>query len=155
MRDGQISLQEYTEPDHTCQTEVTAHNSETGKEGREPTLRDTHHHQLYTECSIGKEGGTIQLASVFLTVPPYALDESRVIALSVVNDPPFPLNREVDTARMTPIIKLEPLGLVFKKPLHLELPHSALIPDPEIHDVIIYLGQISKNLEGSSGETSD
>ncbi|KAJ8023737.1 UNC5C-like protein [Holothuria leucospilota] len=142
IRDSQTSWIDDTKPEYASQTEAAAQHTEAGDEGRGLSLGGRHHHQLYTEHSIGREGGTIQLANVSLTVPADALHESHVIALSVMNESPFPLDREVDTARMTPLIKLEPLGLMFKKPLQLNIPHSALISDPEHHDVIIYSGQI-------------
>ncbi|KAJ8023730.1 hypothetical protein HOLleu_36252 [Holothuria leucospilota] len=141
IRDSQTSLIDDTEPEYASQTEATAQHTEAGDEGRRSFLGGRHH-QLYTEHSISREGGTIQLANVSLTVPPDALHESHVIALSVINESPSPLDREVDTARMTPLIKLEPLGLMFKKSLQLNIPHSALISEPENHDVIIYSGQI-------------
>ncbi|KAJ8019381.1 Netrin receptor UNC5B-a [Holothuria leucospilota] len=150
VRDGQTSRIDDTRPEYASQTEAAVQHTEAGDEGRGSFLGGRHHHQLYTECSIGREGGTIQLANVSLTVPPDALHESHVIAISVMNESPFPLDREVDTARMTPLIKLEPLGLKFKKSLQLNIPHSALISEPEDHDVIIYSGQITKNDEDSS-----
>ncbi|KAJ8023915.1 hypothetical protein HOLleu_36489 [Holothuria leucospilota] len=55
-----------------------------------------------------------------------------------MNETPFPLPREVDKARMTPLIKLEPLGLMLKKPLRLTIPYSALIPEQESFDVIVF-----------------
>ncbi|KAJ8023723.1 Netrin receptor UNC5B-a [Holothuria leucospilota] len=149
IRDSQTSIDD-TKPEYASQREETAQQTEAGDGGRRSLLEGRHHHQLYTEHSIGREGGTIHLANVSLTVPPDALLESQVIALSVMNESPFPLDREVDTARMTPLIKLEPLGLKFKKSLQLNIPHSALISEPENHDVIIYSGQITKNDEDSS-----
>ncbi|KAJ8023734.1 hypothetical protein HOLleu_36260 [Holothuria leucospilota] len=134
IRDSQTSPIDDTETEYASQTEAQDEDRGSFLGGR--------HHQLYIEHSIGREGGTIQLANVSLTVPPDALHESHVIALSVMNESPFPLDREVDTARMTPLIKLEPLGLMFKKSLQLNIPHSALISEPEHHDVIIYSGQI-------------
>ncbi|KAJ8023841.1 Serine/threonine-protein kinase MRCK alpha [Holothuria leucospilota] len=142
IRDSQTSPIDDTEPKYASQTEAAAQLTEEGDKGRRSLLEGRHHHQLYTEHSIGREGGTIHLANVSLTVPPDAVHESHVIALSVMNESPFPLDREVDTARMTPLIKLEPLGLMFKKSIQLNIPHSALISEPENHDVIIYSGQI-------------
>ncbi|KAJ8023757.1 Netrin receptor UNC5B-b [Holothuria leucospilota] len=136
-----------TETEYASETEAVAQLTD---KGRESFLEGKHHHQLYTEHTIGREGGTIHLANVFLTVPPDALHENHVIALSVMNESPFPLDREVDTARMTPLIKLEPLGLKFKKSIQLNIPHSALISEPENHDVIIYSGQITKDDEDLS-----
>ncbi|KAJ8019384.1 hypothetical protein HOLleu_42064 [Holothuria leucospilota] len=149
IRDGQTSRIDDTRPEYASQTEAAVQHTEAGDEGRGSFLGGRHH-QLYTEWSTGREGGTIQLANISLTVPPDALHESHVIAISVMNESPFPLDREVDTARMTPLIKLEPLGLKFKKSLQLNIPHSALISEPEDHDVIIYSGQITKNDEESS-----
>ncbi|KAJ8023847.1 Netrin receptor UNC5B-b [Holothuria leucospilota] len=141
ITDSQTSPMDDTEPEYSLQTEAAAQLTEAGNEGIGSFLGDRHH-QLHAEHNIGREGGTIHLGNVSLTVPPDALRESHVIALSVMNESPFPLDREVDTARMTPLIKLEPLGLMFKKSLQLNIPHSALISEPENHDVIIYLGQI-------------
>ncbi|KAJ8023733.1 Netrin receptor UNC5B-b [Holothuria leucospilota] len=149
IRDSQTSPIDDTEPECALQTEAAAQLTEARDEGKGSFLGDRHH-QLYTEHTIGREGGTLQLANVSLTVPPDALHENHVIALSVMNECPFPLDREVDTARMTPLIKLDPLGLKFKKSLQLNIPHSALLPEPENHDVIIYSGQITKNDEDSS-----
>ncbi|PIK33192.1 hypothetical protein BSL78_29992, partial [Apostichopus japonicus] len=42
--------------------------------------------------------------------------------------------------RMTPLIKLEPEGLVLNKPAQLTIPHSAIIPEPDRHGVIIFTG---------------
>ncbi|KAJ8023860.1 Netrin receptor UNC5B-b [Holothuria leucospilota] len=142
IRDSQTSPILDTEPEYASQTEAAAQLTEEGDESRRSLLEGRHHHhQLYTEHSIGRVGGTIHVANVSLTVPPDAVHESHVIALSVMNESPFPLDREVDTARMTPLIKLEPLGLMFKKSLQLNIPHSARISEPENHDVIIYSGQ--------------
>ncbi|PIK52003.1 hypothetical protein BSL78_11076 [Apostichopus japonicus] len=41
---------------------------------------------------------------------------------------------------MTPLIKLEPEGLILKKPAQLTIPHSAIIPEPDRHDAIIFTG---------------
>ncbi|PIK46640.1 hypothetical protein BSL78_16505 [Apostichopus japonicus] len=38
------------------------------------------------------------------------------------------------------LIKLEPEGLVLNKPAQLTIPHSAIIPEPDRHDVIIFTG---------------
>ncbi|KAJ8050541.1 NLR family CARD domain-containing protein 4 [Holothuria leucospilota] len=149
IRDRLTLPKDDTEPEYSSQTEVAAQHSGAGDEGRGPFVGDRHH-ELYTEKCIGRKGGTINLANVSLIVPPDALPESHVIALSVMNESPFPLDREVDTARMTPLIKLEPLGLMFKKSIQLNIPHSALISEPEHHDVIIYSGKITKNNANSS-----
>ncbi|KAJ8023784.1 hypothetical protein HOLleu_36322 [Holothuria leucospilota] len=149
-RKSQTSLTDDTKPEYASQTEAKAKHTEAGDE-RRSLLEGRHHHQLYTEHSIGTEGGTIHLANVSLTVPPGALHESHVIALSVINESPFPLDGEGDITRITPLIKLEPLGLMFKKSLRLNIPHAALIFEPEHHDVIIYSGQITKD----NGDPSD
>ncbi|KAJ8023918.1 hypothetical protein HOLleu_36492 [Holothuria leucospilota] len=152
IRNDQTSpIDDTTEPEYAPKTEAAPQHAEAGDGGRRSLLRDRYHHLLYTEQSIGREGGTMHLGNVSLTVPPNAIHESFVIALSVMNESPFPLDREVDTARMTPLFKLEPLGLMFKKSLQLNIPHSALISEPENHDVIIYSGQGTKN----NGDSSD
>ncbi|KAJ8023661.1 Netrin receptor UNC5B-b [Holothuria leucospilota] len=103
------------------------------------------HRSPYIEHSIGKEGGAIHLADTSLTIPSEALLRTHVIGLSVSNDPYFCLPTKFDKTRMTPLVKLEPLGLTLKKPVQLVIPHFALIPEPERHDVIIYSGLTSAN----------
>ncbi|PIK39056.1 glycosyl transferase GT2 family [Apostichopus japonicus] len=50
---------------------------------------------------------------------------------------------------MTPLIKLEPEGLTFDKPAQLTIPHSAIIPEPDRHDVVIYTGlKDEENIQG-------
>lgn len=109
------------------------------------------HRSPYIEHSIGEAGGTIHLADTSLTIPSEALLRTQVIGLSVSNDPYFCLPTEFDKTRMTPLVKLEPLGLTLKKPVQLVIPHFALIPELERHDVIIYSGLTSANLDQISG----
>lgn len=107
---------------------------------------------LYAEQNINTNGGTIYLGDASLYIPPGALSESRVIGLSVMNEHDFRLSKEVEKDRITPVIKVEPLGLLFKKPLTLTIRHSALIFEPGNHGVTVYTGQPPSSTEDIPGK---
>ncbi|WP_368855152.1 hypothetical protein, partial [Salmonella sp. S146_54837] len=93
-------------------------------------------------------GGTISITGVSLTVPADALTHPRVISVTVMYEPDVHLPGSDHIRRMTPLIKLDPLGLKFDKPVYLTIPHSAVIPDPDRHRVCIYTGQTDGNNGG-------
>ncbi|PIK48050.1 hypothetical protein BSL78_15085 [Apostichopus japonicus] len=93
----------------------------------------------YIEHRIKCEGGTISIMGVHLTIPEDALSGEGVISVKVImilTSLPGSARR----GRMTPLIKLEPEGLALNKPAQLTIPHSAIIPEPDRHDVIIFTG---------------
>ncbi|PIK60578.1 hypothetical protein BSL78_02514 [Apostichopus japonicus] len=77
---------------------------------------------------------------VHLTIPEDALSFDHVIAVKVIYDPDIHLPGSARRGRMTPLLKLEPEGLALNKPAQLTIPHSAIIPKPDRHDVIIFTG---------------
>ncbi|XP_071852535.1 uncharacterized protein [Apostichopus japonicus] len=110
------------------------------KQRKDSQILEMRHHHSYIEHRIKYEGGTISIMGVHLTIPEGSLSFDRVIAVKVIYDPTIPLPGSARRSRMTPLIKLEPEGLVLKKPAQLTIPHSAIIPEPDRHDAIIFTG---------------
>ncbi len=83
--------------------------------------------QGHVTLHIGPEGGTLSIANdiVKLQIPPDALSEQRLIKLSIVSpetDHP-PLDNKFIIA---PVVRLEPDGLMFSKPVTLTAKHAAV-----------------------------
>ncbi|XP_071848882.1 uncharacterized protein [Apostichopus japonicus] len=110
------------------------------KQRKDSKILEMRHHHSYIEHMIKYEGGTISIMGVHLTIPEGALSYDRVIAVKVIYDPTIHLPGSAGRGRMTPLIKLEPKGLVLNKPAQLTIPHSAIIPEPDRHGVIIFTG---------------
>lgn len=99
-------------------------------------------HHPYIEHKISMhEGGTISILGVHLKIPHTALSEDHVIAVNVIYDPDMHLPGSACRGRMTHLVRLEPEGLMFKKPVRLTIPHSAIIPEPDRHGVMVFTGQ--------------
>ncbi|PIK45445.1 hypothetical protein BSL78_17677 [Apostichopus japonicus] len=110
------------------------------KQRKDSQILEMRHNHSYIEHRIKNEGGTISIMGVHLTIPEGALSSDCVIAVKVIYDPTIPLPGSARRGRMTPLIKLEPEGLKLKKPAQLTIPHSAIIPEPDRHDGIIFTG---------------
>ncbi|PIK58307.1 hypothetical protein BSL78_04813 [Apostichopus japonicus] len=110
-------------------------------------------HHSYVEHRIKYEGGTISIMGVHLTIPEDAVSFDHVIAVKVIYVPDIHLPGSARRGRMTPLIKLEPEGLVLNKPAQLTIPHSAIIPEPDRHGVIIFTGLKDETLQEVSQET--
>ncbi|XP_071850428.1 uncharacterized protein [Apostichopus japonicus] len=110
------------------------------KQRKDSQILEMRHRHSYIEHRIKCEGGTISIMGVHLTIPEGALCFDRVIAVKVIYDPTISLPGSARRGRMTPLIKLEPEGLILKKPAQLTIPHSAIIPEPNRHDAIIFTG---------------
>ncbi|KAJ8023683.1 hypothetical protein HOLleu_36187 [Holothuria leucospilota] len=108
------------------------------------------HNSSHAEGIIGKEGGKIHLADVSIIVPPDAIIESQVISLDVIVEAPQSLSTEVKKTIMTPVVKLEPLGLVFKKALQLTIPHFTRVQVQEAYNVVSYSGEISDQFSNTT-----
>ena len=104
------------------------------------TLQIRQHHP-YIEHKITYEGGTITVMGVHLLIPDEALSSDHVIAVTVIHDPEKHLPGSSRRGRMTPLIKLEPEGIKLNKPALLTIPHSAIIPEPDHHSVVVFTGQ--------------
>ena len=104
------------------------------------TLQIRQHHP-YIEHKITYEGGTIAVMGVHLLIPDEALSSDHVIAVTVIHDPDKHLPGSARRGRMTPLIKLEPEGIKLNKPALLTIPHSAIIPEPDRHGVVVFTGQ--------------
>ncbi|XP_071849585.1 uncharacterized protein [Apostichopus japonicus] len=113
---------------------------ELSKQSKDLQIPKVRHHHSYIEHRIKCKGGTISIMGVDLTIPEDALSSDRVIAVKVIYDPDMHLPGNATRGRMTPLIKLEPEGLVLNKPAQLTIPHSAIIPEPDRHGVIIFNG---------------
>ncbi|XP_071848885.1 uncharacterized protein [Apostichopus japonicus] len=107
---------------------------------KDSKIIEIRHHHSYIEHVIKCEGGTISIMGVHLTIPEDALSFDNVIAVKVIYDHDIHLPRSARRGRMTPLLKLEPEGLTLNKPAQLTIPHSAVIPKPDRHDVIIFTG---------------
>ncbi|PIK42834.1 hypothetical protein BSL78_20304 [Apostichopus japonicus] len=105
-------------------------------------------HHPYIEHKINCEGGTISITGVRLTIPDDALPNDHVIAVNVIYDPEIHLPGGAERGRMTPLIKLEPEGLNLHKTASLIIPHSAIIPEPDRHSVIVFFGQKTERETG-------
>ncbi|PIK44586.1 hypothetical protein BSL78_18557, partial [Apostichopus japonicus] len=116
-----------------------AEREELPKQRKDSTILEMRHNHSYIEHRIKCEGGTISVMGVHLTIPEDALSYEGVISVKVMYDPDMHLPGSAHIGRMTPLIKLEPEGLALNKPVHV-IPHSAIIPEPDRHDVIIFTG---------------
>ncbi|XP_071849579.1 uncharacterized protein [Apostichopus japonicus] len=110
------------------------------KQRKDSQILEMRQHYSYIEHRIKCEGGTISIMGVHLTIPEDTLSFDHVIAIKVIYDPDIHLPGSARRGRMTPLIKLEPEGLVLNKPVQLTIPHSAIIPEPDRHDVNIFTG---------------
>ncbi|XP_071822150.1 uncharacterized protein [Apostichopus japonicus] len=110
------------------------------KQRKDSTILEMRHNHSYIEHRIKCEGGTISIMGVHLTIPEDALSYEGVISVKVIYDPDIHLPGSARRGRMTPLIKLEPEGLALNKPAQLIIPHSAIIPEPDRHGVIIFTG---------------
>ncbi|PIK60302.1 hypothetical protein BSL78_02798 [Apostichopus japonicus] len=124
--------------DHSKESLVgRTEKAELPKQRKDSEMR---HHHAYIEHRIKCEGGTISIMGVHLTIPEDAVSFDHVIAVKVIYDPEIHLPGSARRGRMTPLIKLEPEGLTLNKPAQLTIPHSAIIPEPDRHDVIVFTG---------------
>ncbi|XP_071815175.1 uncharacterized protein [Apostichopus japonicus] len=128
------------EEDHDYSKESLMEREDLLKQRKDSEILEMRHHHSYIEHRITYEGGTISIMGVHLTIPEGALSVDRVIAVKVIYDPTIHLPGSARRGRMTPLIKLEPEGLTLDKPAQLTIPHSAIIPEPDRHDVIIFTG---------------
>ncbi|XP_071822085.1 uncharacterized protein [Apostichopus japonicus] len=110
------------------------------KQRKDSKILEMMQNHAYIEHRIKCEGGTISVVGVHLTIPEDALSCEDVISVKVIYVPDIHLPGSARRGRMTPLIKLEPEGLALNKPAHLTIPHSAIIPEPDRHDVIIFTG---------------
>ncbi|XP_071822151.1 uncharacterized protein [Apostichopus japonicus] len=110
------------------------------KQRKDSNILEMRHHHSYIEHRIKCEGGTISIMGVHLTIPEDALSYEGVISVKVIYDPDMHLPGSAHRGRMTPLIKLEPEGLALNKSAQLIIPHSAIIPEPDRHGVIIFTG---------------
>ncbi|XP_071823118.1 uncharacterized protein [Apostichopus japonicus] len=110
------------------------------KQRKDSKILEMMQNHSYIEHRIKFEGGTISVMGVHLTIPEYALSCEDVISVKVIYVPDIHLPGSARRGRMTPLIKLEPEGLALNKPAQLTIPHSAIIPEPDRHDVIIFTG---------------
>ncbi|PIK55106.1 hypothetical protein BSL78_08001 [Apostichopus japonicus] len=110
------------------------------KQRKHSQILEMRQNHSYIEHRIKNEGGTISVMGVHLTIPKDALSGEGVISVKVIYDPDINLPGSACRGRMTPLIKLEPEGLALNKPAQLTIPHSAIIPEPDRHDVIIFTG---------------
>ncbi|PIK50658.1 hypothetical protein BSL78_12440 [Apostichopus japonicus] len=118
------------------------------KQRKDSKILEMMQNHAYIEHRIKCEGGTISVVGVHLTIPEDALSCEDVISVKVIYVPDIHLPGSARRGRMTPLIKLEPEGLALNKPAHLTIPHSAIIPEPDRHDVIIFTGlKDEKNLQ--------
>ncbi|XP_071849887.1 uncharacterized protein [Apostichopus japonicus] len=110
------------------------------KQRKDSQILEMRHHHSYIEHRIKCKGGTISIMGVLLTIPDGAVSIDHVIAVKIIYDPDIHLPGIAHRGRMTPLIKLEPEGLNLNKPAQLIIPHSAIIPEPNRHDVIVFTG---------------
>ncbi|XP_071822089.1 uncharacterized protein [Apostichopus japonicus] len=110
------------------------------KQKKNSKILEMRQHHSYIEHGIKCDGGTISVMGVHLTIPEDALSGEGVISVKVIYDPDIHLLGSARRGRMTPLIKVEPEGLALNKPAQLTIPHSAIIPEPDRHDVIIFTG---------------
>ena len=78
-----------------------------------------------TTATVGLEGGTLKLYGVSLKIPPEALHQEEKITLEIIRNQHHQLSLDDRTALLTPIVRCEPHGLQFTKPVELVLPHCA------------------------------
>ncbi|XP_071822093.1 uncharacterized protein [Apostichopus japonicus] len=110
------------------------------KQRKDSKILEIMQNHSYIEHRIKCEGGTISVMGVRLTIPEDALSCEDVISVKVIYVPDIHLPGSARRGRMTPLIKLEPEGLALNKQAQLTIPHSAIIPEPDRHDVIIFTG---------------
>ncbi|XP_071822148.1 uncharacterized protein [Apostichopus japonicus] len=110
------------------------------KQRKDSNILQMRQNHSYIEHRIKCEGGTISIMGVHLTIPEDALSYEGVISVKVIYDPDMHLPGSAHRGRMTPLIKLEPEGLALNKSAQLIIPHSAIIPEPDRHGVIIFTG---------------
>ncbi|PIK39045.1 hypothetical protein BSL78_24113 [Apostichopus japonicus] len=139
--------------DHSEETLMErTEEEELRKQRKDSQILEMRQHHSYIEHRIKCEGGTISIMGVHLTIPEDAVSFDHVIAIKVIYDPEIHLPINARRGRMTPLIKLEPEGLVLNKPAQLTIPHSAIIPEPDRHDVMIFTGLKDETLQ--EGETT-
>ncbi|XP_071849139.1 uncharacterized protein [Apostichopus japonicus] len=127
--------------DHSKETLMErTEKEELPKQRKDLQILEMRQHYSYIEHRIKYEGGTISIMGVHLTIPEDAVSFDHVIAVKVIYDPDIHLPGSAHRGRMTPLLKLEPEGLVLNKPAQLTIPHSAIIPEPDRHDVMIFTG---------------
>ncbi|XP_071822193.1 uncharacterized protein [Apostichopus japonicus] len=144
---SQASDEREEDPDHSKESLVErTEREELPKQRKDSTVLGMRHNHSYIEHRIKCEGGTISVMGVHLTIPEDALSYEGVISVKVIYDPDMHLPGSAHRGRMTPLIKLEPEGLALNKPAQLIIPHSAIIPEPDRHDVIIFTG-LKENLQ--------
>ncbi|XP_071849587.1 uncharacterized protein [Apostichopus japonicus] len=134
--DGREEYHDYSMENVMERTE----KEEVTKQRKDSQILEMRQHHSYIEHRIKYEGGTISIVGVHLTIPEDALSSDHVIAIKVIYDPDIHLPGSARRGRMTPLIKLEPEGLVLNKPAQLTIPHSAIIPEPDRHGVMIFTG---------------
>ncbi|XP_071822147.1 uncharacterized protein [Apostichopus japonicus] len=138
---SQVSEEREEDYDHSQESSMEGtEREELPKQRNDSTILEMRHHHSYIEHRIKCEGGTISMMGVHLTIPEDALSCEGVISVKVIYDPDIHLPGSARRGRMTPLIKLEPEGLALNKPAQLTIPHSAIIPEPDRHDVIIFTG---------------
>ncbi|XP_071849135.1 uncharacterized protein [Apostichopus japonicus] len=127
--------------DHSKETLMErTEKEELPKQRKDSQILEMRQHHSYIEHRIKYEGGTISIMGVHLTIPEDALSSDHVIAIKVIYDPDIHLPGSACRGRMTPLIKLEPEGLALNKPAQLTIPHSAIIPEPDRHGIMIFTG---------------
>ncbi|XP_071850197.1 uncharacterized protein [Apostichopus japonicus] len=134
---------EETKEDHEHSEESLMERTEREelpKQRKDSQILEMRHHHSYIEHMVKCEGGTISIMGVHLTIPEDAVSFDHVIAVKVIYVPDIHLPGSARRGRMTPLIKLEPEGLVLNKPAQLTIPHSAIIPEPDRHGVMIFTG---------------
>ncbi|XP_071850200.1 uncharacterized protein [Apostichopus japonicus] len=141
---------EETKEDHEQSEESLMERTEREelpKQRKDSQILEMRQHHSYVEHRIKYEGGTISIMGVHLTIPEDAVSFDHVIAVKVIYVPDIHLPGSARRGRMTPLIKLEPEGLVLNKPAQLTIPHSAIIPEPDRHGVIIFTGLKDETLQ--------
>ncbi|PIK57137.1 putative NACHT, LRR and PYD domains-containing protein 10-like [Apostichopus japonicus] len=128
------------EDDDDHSKESLMEREELPKQRQDSQVLEKRHLHSYIEHRINYEGGTISIMGVHLTIPEDALSFDHVIAVKVIYDPDIHLPGSARRGRITPLLKIEPEGLTLNKPAQLTIPHSAIIPEPDRHDVIIFTG---------------
>ncbi|XP_071823333.1 uncharacterized protein [Apostichopus japonicus] len=136
---GSEEREEYHDRSKECVME-RSEREELPKQRKHSKILEMRQNHSYIEHRIKCEGGTISIMGVHLTIPEDALSCEDVISVKVIYVPDIHLPGSARRGRMTPLIKLEPEGLALNKPAQLIIPHSAIIPEPDRHDVIIFTG---------------
>lgn len=97
---------------------------------------------LNTAMSIDAEGGTLVIRNtgISLYIPPNALEEEADINITVVNDTEIQMPQKRNLPIVTPLVKCEPSGIKFRKPVTLTLPHCGLVTDGKDQTMISFCG---------------